>query len=221
MGSVSLVPIFATPFAVVNIPEAAASNPALAALIARSATPERRDPQFLEDPFCYRSREDLFEWQEEALVRVLAPALSGLCDAVQQASAQSPEEFSRLGMQARGRFAIVRPRGAIPAASAPMASWCAVYCVAAPGPSASRADSATLRLYGIRSSSMFMDAANHRMCDPFSLTHQSWRPVPGQMAVFPASMLHEVALNHADSDLILLLMRVRFALPGQAGVPSW
>ncbi len=74
-----------------------------------------------------------------------------------------------------------------------MASWYAIYCVAAPAPARARGDSGALRLYGVRDAKMFMDAANWRLRTPFSGTHHLWRLEPGRMAVFPASVLHEIA----------------------------
>jgi hypothetical protein len=41
------------------------------------------------------------------------------------------------------------------------------------------------------------------------------------MAVFPGSILHEVALNRGDSELWLVLARARFAAPGMEGLPPW
>ena len=64
------------------------------------------------------------------------------------ANLYTEEQFDALGMQARARFAIVRPNGChCRRGSLPLASWCAIYCVAAPDPSPERADSAALRLY--------------------------------------------------------------------------
>ena len=103
-----------------------------------------------------------------------------------------------------------------------MASWCAVYCVAAPPPAPARVDSAVLRLYAIRHATMYLDATNWRLREPFGVTHYVWPPVPGQMAVFPASTVHEVALNRAQADLLLVSARLRFAERGaQAAMPPW
>ena len=106
-------------------------------------------------------------------------------------------------------------------ATAPMASWQALYCVTAPPASQSRPDSGMLRLYGIRDSSMFLDAANYRLQPPFSGGHHVWRPVPGHMAVFSASILHEVALNRTEANLLLVSARVRFAHAAQTAAPPW
>jgi hypothetical protein len=102
-----------------------------------------------------------------------------------------------------------------------MASWYALYCVAAPTVAAARADSGVLRLYAVHHATMFMDAANWRLRPPFETGHHLWRPVAGQMAVFPAAIAHEVALNRTAEDLLLVAARLRFAHPDQGATPSW
>jgi hypothetical protein len=221
MLTVNLVPILATPFATVTVPQAAELHPLLVPFFRERATPERADPAFRPDPLCFRSREDLFEWRDAPAMALQQALLAGVCAAVMDANAYPPGEFGKLGIHARARFAIVRPDGAIAAASAPLASWCALYCVAAPAPAAARADSAAVRLYAVRGGMTFIDAANWRMRPPFGANHHIWLPVPGQMAVFPASMLHEIALNRGDADLVLVMLRARFAHPGQPALPPW
>ena len=221
MLTVNLVPILATPFAAVSVPQAAALNAAVAGLLAERATPERADPAFRPDPLCFRSREDLFEWDSEALAQLRREMLGAAAAAVRAANTYPDAEFGALGVQARARFAIVRPNGGLPGAMAPMASWCAVYCIAAPSPVPARPDSGVLRLYAVRHASMFLDATNSQLGAPFSLTHYIWRPVAGEMAVFPASILHEVALNRSNEDLLLVTARLRFVHRDQQAQPPW
>jgi hypothetical protein len=221
MPATTMVPIFATPFASVSIPEAANLNPALASLFSLRATESYRDPAAPRDPLCFRGREDLFEWADQAVAHLKREMLSGVCAAVMDANLYTDAEFDALGVQARARFAIVHPDGCMPAATVPLASWYAIYCVAAPPPAPARADSGVLRLYAVRQGTMFMDAANWRLGPPFSAAHHIWRPVPGQMAVFPASILHEVALNRSEADLVLVTARARFAHGGQQAMPPW
>jgi hypothetical protein len=219
-STTTLVPIFATPFAVISLAETGDLNPALASLFCLRAAESDRDPAVPRDPLCFRSREDLLEWQDEPVARLRRELLAGLCSGVMEANLYTDSEFDALRIQVRARFIIVRPNGCIPAASVPLASWCAIYCVAAPPLAAARADSACLRLY-VRQGTMFIDAANWRMRPPFATGHHVWQPAPGQMAVFPASSLHEVALNRTDADLVLVTARARFAHAGQEDMPPW
>ena len=217
----TLVPIFATPFVVVSIGGPGDLNAALAPLILSRATEEYRDPSAARDPLCFRSREDLFEWDSEAVARLRWAMLDAVSRSVMAANCYPDAEFGALGVQARARFAIVRPNGGLPGTTAPMASWCAVYCIAAPPPAPARADSGALRLYAVRHASMFLDATNSELRAPFSVTHYVWRPVAGEMAVFPASILHEVALNRAGEDLLLVTARLRFVHRDQQAQPPW
>jgi hypothetical protein len=217
----TLKTIFATPFAELALPVSSAWNETLAALLTARATEERRDPGAWRDPLCYLSREDLFEWQDEPVAALRSELLAGLCPAVLASTLHSETEFDRLGVQARARFAIIRPEGCLPAQSLSLASWCAIYCVAAPPEPAGRADSGVLRLYESRLSGMFADATTWRMRLPFAGGHHLWRPQPGSMAAFPAHLAHEIALNRGGSDLVLIIARVRFANPGQQASPPW
>ena len=217
----TLVPIFATPFATVSLAGSADLNPALLSLFSLRAVENFRDPAVARDPLCFRSREDLFEWDHEAVTQLKREMLAALCSAVMAANLYSEAEFDALRVQARARFIIVRPDGCLPAASAPLASWYGVYCVAAPPPAPNRADGGALRLYESRLGTMFMDAANCRLRPPFASGHCVWRPVPDQVAAFPASLTHEVALNRTNAELVLVAARVRFAAVSQETMPPW
>jgi hypothetical protein len=217
----TLMPIFATPFAEVALPVESALNHSLAALLTARATEERRDPERGHDPLCYVSREDLFEWQDEPIAALRSELLAGLCPAVLATTLHTEAEFDQLGIQARARFAIIRADGCLPARSLPLASWCAIYCVAAPPAPAGRADSGLLRLYESRLGGMFADATTWRMRPPFAGGHHLWRPTAGSMAAFPAHLAHEIALNRGNGDLVLVIARIRFANPGQQAAPPW
>jgi hypothetical protein len=218
----TLVPIFATPFGVVSINPPAGLNAALDSLFSSRTTAQYRDPSLPTDPLCFRSREELFQSEEEPIVHLRQAILGGVSEVVIAANRYTEAEAHGLSVQARARFAIVRPNGALPATTVPMASWYAVYCVAAPPPVSTRVDSAVLRIYAIRHTAMYLDVSNHHLRDPFGAAHHVWWPVPGQMAVFPASVVHEVALNRSDGNLVLVTARLRFADPAtQASMPPW
>ena len=216
----AILSIFATPFAVVPIADTQELNAALCQLFASRARDVDRDPELPRDPLCFRGREDLFEWESDAVEQLKRRLLAGICAAVVDATGYTEAEFAALRMQARARLTIVHPDGCVPASSASMASWYACYCVAAPAAVRGRAGSGALRLYAVRDAAMFIDAANWRLREPFSHTHYLWAPVPGRMAVFPASVVHEIAPNRTQEDLVLVTIRARFAHGGQIAFPS-
>jgi hypothetical protein len=221
LPATSLMPIFATPFAEIALPVESALNDALAALLAGRATEERREPARQRDPLCYVSREDLFDWPDEAVAALRSELLAGLCPAVLASTLHTEAAFDQLGLQARARFAIIHADGCLPAESLVLASWCAIYCVAAPPAAPGRADSGVLRLYESRLGGMFADATTWSLRPPFAGGHHLWQPKPGSMAVFPAHLAHEIALNRSGGDLVLVRVRIRFANPGQQEAPPW
>jgi hypothetical protein len=68
---------------------------------------------------------------------------------------------------------------------------------------------------------MFSDATNSAMQVPYATGHYAWRPVPGQMAVFPGATSHGIALIRSTGNLVLLTLRLRFVAAGQTGWGRW
>ena len=216
----SVVPIFATPFAMVELPAALPANQAVAQLFATHAAANPVAAPAA-DRLCYRSRDDLLEWSDPAVRQMCGEILRGVWSTVAAVNSFTPGQLQSLSMQARGSFAIVQPNGALPAISHSLTAWCGVYCLEAPQPSAERSDSGVVRLYESRLGTMFADATNSEMRLPFTPGHYSWRAVPGQLAVFPGSLTHEIPLIRATGRLTLIMVRTRFVGPGQEGVSRW
>ncbi len=214
-----VVPIFATPFGVAGIEDAAALNPVLAALFASRATAQWRDP--LAPPGAFRSRDTLFEWPEEPVHQALRGILAAVTAVAASISELSAEQFVALRPEARAWFTIVGQDGCVPPASVSNSSWLAVYCVTAPPPSPSRFDSGTLRLLESRTGSSFQDASQASLRLPYRPSHCTWRPVAGQVVVFPAALSHEIALVRAAGVLTLVTVRVRFVASDKAWMPPW
>lgn len=216
-----VTPIFATPFATLALRIPGAADDALAARLRAWATESQRDTDTPADPLCYRSREILFDLEDEGIAALRREMLAGIAASARATDAGAAAEFDTLTVRARARLVIIRPNGGLPAAALPLASWCAIYCVSAPAAPAERPLSGVLRLYEPRLGSMFLDGANWRLRAPFAVGHHTWCPVPGHMAAFPASLTHEVALNRAAGELMLVIARARFANPGQEAAPPW
>jgi hypothetical protein len=214
-----VVPILATPFGVVPLPEAEALNPALAALFAARIRADGAAHQ--QNPLCYRSGDDLLEWPEQPVRQLGAGIFRGVYSVVDAVNDFTDAQLRLFRLEARGWFTVVKPDGCVPATSYPLTAWCGIYCVAAPEPSATRHDSGVLRIYESRLGTMFADTTNSVMRLPFAPGHYGWRPVPGQLAVFPASLTHEIALVRSPGQLVLVTVRVRFVGPGQQGVMRW
>jgi hypothetical protein len=213
-----VLPLFATPLGIVTVPKAEDLNAQLADLFTqRTAMGRTRDA----NTKVYRSQDDLFEWPEQAARALATEIFRGVCAVVETLNAFEPGQLNSFNLEARGWFTIIEQNGSLPAANYPLTAWCAMYCVAAPEPCATRQDSGVLRLYEARLGTMFQDATNSVMRVPFTPGHYAWRPLPGQLAIFPASLTHEIALVRSAGKLILVTARVRFVAPGQQGVGRW
>jgi hypothetical protein len=215
-----VIPIFATPFGLAMVPDAADLNPAAAQLFAERAIPERADPAS-RLPQMFRGRDDLLNWPDEPVRRLTAGMIGAALSVLRSLNELTDEQFAALSLQARAWFTIVRSDGNVPANSHANAAWCAVYCVAAPEPSPDRHDSGLLRLHESFRATMLSDATNTVLRPPYQSGHSTWRPVPGQLAVFPASITHEIALHRGEGELVLVTALLRFLAPGQTGMPWW
>jgi hypothetical protein len=211
-------PILATPFGVVSLPDVQRCNGELAALFAARAA---SDAGATTDRLCYQSRDDLLEWPEPEVRAAMREMLRGVHAVAAAVNDFTPGQFEAFTEQARAWFAIVQPDGGVPARIQPLTAWCGVYCVSAPERSPTRYDSGVVRLYESRLGTMFADATTSLMRLPYTPGHSAWTPVPGELAVFPASVLHEVAPLRASAPLVLVMLRVRFVAPGQQGWSRW
>ena len=220
MPAAHVVPIFATPFGVVTLPEAARLNPVLATLFSERTPPRWREGHG-PGALMFRSRDDLLEWPEEPVRELLQEILAGV-SAVAASISELPEpEFGALQLQARAWFTLVRPDGYVPSARYPNSSWLGVYCVSAPEASNARVDSGVLRLHESRLLTMFQDPAQGGVSLPYRSGHCTWRPVPGEMAVFPAGLTHEIALVRSSGTLVLVMVRARFVGSAGSWMPPW
>lgn len=242
----SVVPILATPFGVVRLPTTEARNRELTELfltrLASSGGNLAGSPKG--SPYaspaassvgvavmnggCRSSGDDLFDWSEPAVQELRADIFRGILAVIETVNSFPDERLRSFELEARGWVTVIGQDGCVPATNHPLTAWCAIYCVAAPAavgtmPAAvaARQDSGMLRLYESRLGTMFQDASNSVMRMPYLSGHYGWQPVPGQLAVFPASLTHEIALLRAPGPLVLVTTRARFVAPGQQGMGRW
>jgi len=219
--TVDVVPIFATPFGVVTLPAAQELNAELTALFTARASDKWRDPRSPRTAHTFSSRDDLAEWPEEPVRRLIGEMLRGVSSVAASVSELDGAQLAALRIEARAWFTIVGSDGSVPATSYPNTSWIGMYCVAAPAPAAARLDSGVLRMHESRLGTMFMDPASMAIRIPYRAGHYTWRPVVGQMAVFPAAITHEIALVRSSGALVLVTARVRCAGSGDSWMPPW
>jgi hypothetical protein len=217
-ASLTVLPILATPLGVATLPESESLNHELKTLFATRAA---ADASAARNPLRYVSRDDLLEWPDASVRHLSQNLIGAVYSLIASISDIGEAQLRALRLEARAWFTMIRANGALPAANFPMTAWCAVYCIAAPPAVDARADSGVLRLYESRLGSSFQDATSAALRVPYSSSHYTWRPVAGQMVIFPASLTHEVALLRADQDLMLVTARLRFSGAGQQGFSRW
>src|SRR5579872_2905268 len=150
----AVVPIFGTPFAVLQLPEALVLNSAAAQILAARAGAEAGALAGARTPLCYLSRDDLLEWADEPIKQVSGAMLRAVWSVVATVNELTSAQLQSLSLQARGWCTIVGPNACVPARNYPLTSWCAIYCVEAPERSPDRQDSGALRLYETRLGTM-------------------------------------------------------------------
>lgn len=214
----SVVPILATPLGLGAISDAERLNPALSALFARRAAADHRSAP---NPLRFSSTDDLMEWPEPPARQLTQGISSAVYSLVSSVCNLNDAQLRSFKFEMRSWFTIVRTNGSVPAANYPLSAWCAIYCVAAAPQVEDRPDSGVVRLYESRLGSTFQDATNSVLRIPYSPMHYFWRPVAGNLLIFPASITHEVALLRAAGELVLVTARCRFVAPGQQGFSRW
>ena len=187
-----IVPIFATPFAAVDAGADRDFNRRLAGLCASQRS---GDPLHLADA---------------TAVELKRLILGQASTVVASLNSIGPAEFGKLQVQARGWCSIVQRNGYVPAQHFPGASWLAVYCVQAGEAEAGSKGAGVLRLYERRLGSIYRDASTWELQQPYRYGNHTWTPVPGWMALFPASVPHEVSVVRSDTALILVFAMIRF-----------
>jgi hypothetical protein len=217
-ASGTVASILAMPFGVVPLRGTETFNPLLVDLF----TARAREPGAAAiGAQRYRSQDDLFLWPQPQVKQLAEEMSRGLCSVVLAVNEFGESELNSFSVEARAWATILEQDDHVPATNYPLTAWCAVYCVAAPEISSSRADSGMLRLHESRLGAMFRDVTTTSMRAPYRAGHYGWRPVPGHMAVFPAAATHEIALLRSSGQLILVTARFRFLAPGQAGIGRW
>lgn len=214
----TVMPIFASPLGIATVPDAARLNLELSTLFAQRTAAGNA---LARNPLRFSSRDDLLEWPEAPVRHLGQKLLAAVYSLVGSLGDLSEAQLRSLKVEARAWFTVVRANGGVPAANYPMTAWCAIYCVTAPPPAEDRADSGVVRLYETRLGTTFQDATTAALRIPYSSSHYAWRPVAGQLVIFPASLTHEVALLRAAGELTLVTARLRFVAPGQQGFSRW
>jgi uncharacterized protein (TIGR02466 family) len=187
---------FASPVVLAQHPNPARMNGELETLFLTRETEEFRNKLASHIPQAelFESAFSVFKWPERCVVELRAFMLDNVGAAVAHLNGYKPEDMSKLTLQNHTWFHVMRHGASFVAHNHPNASWSAVYCVRAGEPVAGRPDSGALRFLDHRpGSNAFLDAGNSNMRREYGFGHQALVLVPGQLVIFPAYLVHEVA----------------------------
>lgn len=141
----------------------------------------------------YESRFDLFSWPDQAIKALSQFCCNKVIQCVADLNGYSKAELARIQLGADSWFHITKSGGFFAIHNHPMASWSGVYCVSRGEPDPDVKNNGYLSfLNPFIQNTMFVDAGNARMRQPFSQTGLGYDLQPGQLVLFPSWLLHEV-----------------------------
>ena len=190
-----LAPAFAVPIGHAVLDPCERLNRELARLFLERETAEYRNPTPSHVPQAemFESRVDLFTWPEACVQELRQFVLDAVIRFAMAASQTAHEEFARLRLNNHTWFHVTRDTGYFVAHNHALASWSAVYCVTDGSDPASASRGGLLRLFDPRAGAdAYLDPANRRLRQPFTVGDLDLQLRPGQLVVFPSYLFHEV-----------------------------
>lgn len=193
-----LFPLFATPFATMQVPQSDVLNRDLTQffleLKAQGAKHENPNMYNLRQDALFESNFDLFSYDHPAVQHLRKLMLGAVGWMIQQMNGYSAEQMAAIKIYADAWFHITEQGGYFLTHNHPMASWSAVYCVAPGEDVPGKPDSGLLRFHDPRPHcNSYLDAGNAQLQDPYSSQHHSFKLTAGQIVLFPSYLQHEVA----------------------------
>lgn len=219
-NQINIAPVFALPFATTELADAAALNTELAELLlAREQDRYASQPR---SPYLragvFESVSGILQWQEPCIEKLRGALIGTISRLVAELGGFSAQELANLGVVNQTRFNVTRHGGGALPHIDPMASWSAVYCVQPGDETPEHPESGTLHVLDPRlSTNTYLDPANVRLRSPFGLGHISIRPRAGQLVIFPAHLVREVATYFGAQPRITVHTTFSFGVrPAQA-----
>ena len=213
--TINVATIFAVPLAVTEVSGATALNAELESLIlSREQTQyANQPPSPLLSKGVFESVPGILQWQEPCIEKLRSALVNSVGRVVAELSGFSQQELTSIIVMNQTRFHITRHGGGFLPYNHPMASWSSTYCVNAGDDVADFPDSGTIRVLDSRIGlCTYLDPANMRWRAPFSFGHGSIRLRAGQLVVFPAYLLREVAAYMGERPRITISSSYSFGV---------
>ena len=213
--------MFAVPVASAMVDDPATLNRELRALfLARVAEGERYanpNPYQVGSRSLFESRFDLFDWPDQAVVRLRDFCWSRLYALVKELNGYDNDVIRRLRIGNEAWFHVTRRGGSFSVHNHPLHSWSGVYCVCQEG-DADVPGSGEFNIINPHvMNTMWTDMATYRLKPPFDMGNVAMRLQPGQLLLFPSWLLHYVSpFQPADDEAmrVTVAFNARFQLDG-------
>jgi len=213
-SSVTVRPLFATPFGEARLPNCERLNRELAALFLQRETDEHRNPTPSHVPQAetFESRFNLFRWPESCVQELRGFMLNAIAQMVIETTSLKPQDIAKLSFQNHTWFHISRYAGSFVAHNHPLASWSGVYCVRAGESVPQHPDSGVLRFLDVRQgANAYLDPANATLQRAYALAPVELKLEAGQLVIFPSYVFHEVAPFYGSDTRITVATNCWFA----------
>lgn len=194
----TVFPMFATPFASLNLPNCEQLNRELEqffdVLAAQGATYKNPHMHNYVQDNLFESNFDLFTYDNPAVQQLRQLMLNSIGKVIAMVNNYDAEQLKRIKLYADAWFHITEFAGYFYTHNHPMASWSAVYCVNPGEQIADKPDSGVLRFHDPRPHcNAYLDGGNAALRAPYATTNFNFKLTAGQLVIFPSYLQHEVA----------------------------
>ena len=208
-------PMFALPFVFDEHPDPAKLNANLRLLfLAKEAEGTRHanpDPYTERNAPLFESRFDLFAWPEPEIRELRDFCLARLMHTVGQLNQYDEKTIATIGVKTDAWFHVTRRNGYFGVHNHPLASWSGVYCVSSGENDADEPDSGKLTfITPHHMSGMYVDAGSEFLAPPFGIQNFGLCLLPGQLVLFPSSILHHVLPFQGEAERITVAFNCSF-----------
>lgn len=209
-----LLTTFAVPMGIMKLESTEQLNKELAEFFSECAKKDEysnKHRNSIRQKEVFESSFDLFGWQEPCIQKLKSKCMNALLQFTGRLSNISNEEIKEWQVFCDAWFHVTKKGGYFTAHNHPNASWSAVYCVQNEVSSTNTVENGVLRFLDYKShSTMYIDAANNRLPEPFNLGNRVFNLSAGDFIIFPSYLLHEVSPYWGETERITVAMNCWF-----------
>ncbi len=218
MSPPDIVPMFAVPFAFSRHPEPDRLNASLRRFLlaeeSRGEAAANPRPLTTRNAPVFESDFNLFRNPDPAIQELKLFCWDQLLAVIGHLNGYSLQILQTLQIYNDAWFHISRRGGFFGLHNHPNASWSGVYCVDPGTHDPDRKDSGALCFVNpMTAGAMFMDAGNGLIPPPFGTQLRSVHFEPGQLVLFPSSILHDVKPFEGQGERITIAFNCWFTRP--------